>query len=258
MTPLLTPGVDPLRWPAAHSAQCRSGLSSSCHPPRQQRCSCCPSRSSRCSCGSSRQPGLQGSAASRPASPAATNRRPCRCRCWWKAEEGVVSTVRFTPRKTATSGRSIKKVRLAAICLGLLTGKKTGVNHCSYSGEQAFFTLADGMAGRLNAPPPSQPAPTPPWMKVAFFLASREMIIFVSILVFFRHLFRQTRQTRNAWWSRHAKQNILWLLCMCVECISTPYGGGKWSQDLGFQWRGRKGRLNTANGEKCCGKCGMM
>lgn len=182
MTPLLTPGVDPLRWPAAHSAQCRSGLSSSCHLPRQQRCSCCPSQSSRCSCGSSRQPGLQGSAASRPASPAATNRRPCRCKRWWKSEEGAIW---FMPQKTVTSGRSIKKVRLAAICLGLLTGRKTRVNYCSDSGEQVFFTLADGMPGRHKAPPPSQPAPTPPWMKVAFFFYQQpaEKYLFLSLFL---------------------------------------------------------------------------
>lgn len=135
ITVLLTPGADPLRWPAAHSAQWRSELSSSCHLPRQQRCSCCLSLSSRCSCGSSRQPVLRGSAASRWASPAATNRWPCWCKRWWKAEEGFVSTIWFMPPKIVASGWSIKKVRLAAICLGLLTVRKTRVNYCSYSGE---------------------------------------------------------------------------------------------------------------------------
>lgn len=135
ITVLLTPGAGPLRWPAAHSAQWRSELSSSYHLPRQQRCSCCPSQSSRCSCGSSRQPVLRGSAASRWASPAATNRWPCRCKRWWKAEEGFVSAVWFMPPKIVASGWSIKKVRLAAICLGFLTVRKTRVNYCSYSGE---------------------------------------------------------------------------------------------------------------------------
>lgn len=105
----LTPGVDPLRWPAARSAQWRSEPSSSCHLPRRRRCSCCPSQSSRCSCGSSRRPGLRGSAASRRASPAEMNRWLCWCKRWWKAEESLVSAIWFMPPKIVTSGRSIKK-----------------------------------------------------------------------------------------------------------------------------------------------------
>lgn len=123
MTVLLTPGVDPLRWPAARSARWRSELSSSCHLLRQQRCFCCPSQSSRCSCGSSRQPVLRGSAASRWASPAATNRWPCWCKRWWKAEEGDVSAIWFMPPRIVASGWSIQKVSLAVICLGLPTVK---------------------------------------------------------------------------------------------------------------------------------------
>lgn len=107
---LLTPGEDLPRWPAAHSARWRSELSSSCRLPRLQRCSCCPSPSSRCSCGSSRRPGLRGIAASRWASPAATNRWPCWCKRWWKAEEGCVSAISFMPPKKKKSWTLLRSV----------------------------------------------------------------------------------------------------------------------------------------------------